>query len=170
MLKRIILFITLFTSVISVPKENQFNAVEVIVFVTPYIESNYRIINRNNSYRVNSDKWFISVTTLDYDIPLRNIIYHPRVSQNTAFAKFNFGSDIFQSRRGELVVYIKCKDKPKLIKLLYLVKSSPKIFYKYIGSAYYYGDCFNYISVKITYKNTETGAEEFEYFNSKNFV
>ncbi|AST09411.1 hypothetical protein NY_014-010 [NY_014 poxvirus] len=149
-----------------------FNNVEVTVFMAPYIKGNYSIESHEQFHIVITENWNVTIFAVDLDIPLINIIYHPRVSQDTAFIKLTFDSKkVFQYKENDMIIYIDCKEIEDSYKFLLLNKeSSPKNFLRYnVDSVYYFGKCFNFVSVRITYTNTETGAKDFYYYNSKKF-
>ncbi|AST09206.1 hypothetical protein Murmansk-011 [Murmansk poxvirus] len=173
---KIITFLAIVSTIsaASVPKltDRLFNNVEVAVFMAPYIKGNYSIESHEEFHIVITENWNVTIFPVDLDIPLIDIIYHPRVSQDTAFIKLTFDSKkVFQNKENDMIIYIDCKEIEDSYKFLLLNKvSSPKNFRRYSAdSVYYLGKCFNFVSARITYTNTETGAKDVYYYNSKKF-
>ncbi|SNB48136.1 hypothetical protein pCPXV0285 [Cowpox virus] len=159
------------------PTDNQFNNVEITFFMTPNIEGKYTTYSHRRFHAVNSDKWIVGITAINLDLPNKNITLTQLVPSNATIVKFTFGSnDIFQTKKVKFIIGITCKETTaKTLRSLNLRMSSlDKHFTEYINTNHvsYYGNCFNYLSVDINYKNTETGVYDFYYYstNSAQYV
>ncbi|AST09413.1 hypothetical protein NY_014-012 [NY_014 poxvirus] len=168
-MRRIIAFIALFASAIAAPTapNELFNRVDILIAMAPNIPGEYKSDKINNNYIFSTANWSVSLSTHNLDLPLVNTSYITRrFPPQPGFLNYVFESDTnFQTKpNSELIIHVDCANAKIYRKLE--SRRTTKHFNRKEGKVFYYGDCYKYVVITTTYKNTKTGNTDI--FSSNN--
>ncbi|AST09201.1 hypothetical protein Murmansk-006 [Murmansk poxvirus] len=145
------------------PNEKSYNDINLIVVLRPVVNDNYKIIPEHNGYKVNTDDWFVSITT-DMELPI-NASYHRVIRKYNVVIFISTSKDVFQTTPSFTTIDVVCKNSGNTtIHLTPHMKGEN--FNRILDSMNYYGDCFKEVRAVFKYQNTNTkvyGTTEFKW-------